>query len=115
MIIKTKADYERLIGEIEKLVDKDESKMSPEESSLLELTAKLVADYEKAHDPIQRPGPRGMLEQLMEARGMRQIDLVPYLGSKSRASEVLSGKRELSKSQAKALAEKFDVPLDFFI
>ena len=44
VVIKTKADYKRLIGEIEKLVDKDESKMSPEESSLLELMAKLVAD-----------------------------------------------------------------------
>ena len=115
VVIRTKTDYKRLIGVIDELMEKGESKMSPEESRLLELMSKLVADYEKSVDPIERPGPRDMLEQLMEGRGWRQTDLIPFLGSKSRVSEVLAGKRELSKAQARALAEEFKVPLEFFI
>jgi HTH-type transcriptional regulator/antitoxin HigA len=52
---------------------------------------------------------------LLEQRGLEAHDLWPVLGSKSRVSEILSGKRAISKAQAKKLAAFFHVPLDLFI
>jgi HTH-type transcriptional regulator/antitoxin HigA len=51
----------------------------------------------------------------MEDRGLKQIDLAPLFGGRSRVSDALAGKREISKAQAKALAAFFKVPADLFI
>lgn len=51
----------------------------------------------------------------MEDRGLRQIDLAPLFGVRSRVSDVLAGKRDISKAQAKALSALFKVPADLFI
>ena len=56
-----------------------------------------------------------MVAFLLEQRGLEPHDLWPVLGSKSRVSEILSGKRAISKSQARKLASFFHVPVDVFI
>jgi len=56
-----------------------------------------------------------MLEVLMEDRGLRHKDIWPVFGNKGLASEVLNGKRAISKAQAKKLAEYFHVPVELFI
>jgi HTH-type transcriptional regulator/antitoxin HigA len=56
-----------------------------------------------------------MLTFLMEQRGLEPHDLWPVLGSKSRVSEILNGKREISKAQARKLAEFFHISVDLFI
>jgi HTH-type transcriptional regulator/antitoxin HigA len=113
--ITSEADYQRMLAEVERLMDKDEDTLSPEESTLLGLLATLIEHYEKEHYPIAQATPQEMLHHLMEARDLRAKDLWSLFGSKGVASEVLNGKRAISKGQAKKLAEFFHVSPALFI
>jgi HTH-type transcriptional regulator/antitoxin HigA len=55
-----------------------------------------------------------MVKHLMEQRGLRQADLVPLLGSRAQVSDLVNGKRGISKAQVKALAEYFSVSPELF-
>lgn len=112
-VIKTEEENDRAILIVEKLIAKKE--LSFEESTLLELLGKLIADFEERFYRPKDASPQEVLLELMQARDLKQIDLVELFGSKSRASEAINGKREISKSQAKALAEFFKVSADLFI
>lgn len=113
-IIKTEEENDRAILFVQKLLAKGD-KISVEETALLELLGKLIADFEAQYYTPRDASPREVLTELMEARGLMQKDLSDVFGSKSRASEALSGKREISKTQAKALAKFFDVSAELFI
>jgi HTH-type transcriptional regulator/antitoxin HigA len=89
--------------------------LSPEESTLLETLAILVESYEEAEFPIHISSPRNVLLHLMEVRSLKQVDLVKVIGSKGIVSEILSGKRAISKSQAKELGAFFHVSPALFI
>jgi len=112
--IKTDGECERLLAEVDKLMSKGDP-LSPEEGALLDLLVVLIEAYEDKHYPMPLSSPHTKVKTLMEERGLRQADLVPVLGSKSRVSELLSSKRAPSKAQAKALAEFFGVPIEWFI
>ena len=114
MIIKTEEENERAILSVEELLAKG-NKISFEENALLELLGKLIADFEEEFYQPREAAPQEILIELMNARGLKQTDLADVLGSKSRVSEVLSGKRELSKSQIKSLSEFFKVSAELFI
>lgn len=88
---------------------------TPEEDALLELLVTLIEKFEAEHYPIPEGNPHSILLHLMEARDLKQEDLVGVLGSKDVASEVVNGKRSISKAQAKALAEFFKVDANLFI
>ena len=113
-IIKTEEENDRSILIVEKLLSKG-SKLSFEESALLELLGKLIADFEEKFYRPREASPHEVLVELMNARGLMQKDLTEVFGSKSRTSEAISGKREISKAQAKALAEFFNVSVELFI
>lgn len=113
-VIETEEENEHFLGEVEKLIDKGE-KRSPEEDKLLELMTTLVEDFEEKHYPIPDAPPHEVLQELMRARGLRQRDLLGIFGSDGIASEVVNGKRNISRAQAKALAEFFRVPVDLFV
>ncbi|HEX8130163.1 MAG TPA: hypothetical protein VF527_13755 [Pyrinomonadaceae bacterium] len=113
-VIETEEENERLLAEVEKLIDKGE-KRSPEEDKLLELMTTLVEDFEDKHYPIPDAPPHEVLRELMDSRGLRQRDLLGIFGSDGIASEVVNGKRNISRTQAKALAEFFRVPVELFI
>jgi HTH-type transcriptional regulator/antitoxin HigA len=112
-VIKTEEENDRAILIVEKLIAKKE--LSFEESTLLELLGKLIADFEERFYRPKDASPQEVLLELMQARDLKQSDLVELFGSKSRTSEAINGKREISKSQAKALAEFFKVSADLFI
>ncbi len=114
MIIKTEEENERAILLVGELLAKG-NKLAFEESALLELLGKLIADFEEKFYQPRDATPQEVLLELMNARGLKQTDLADVLGSKSRVSEVLSGKRELSKSQIKSLSEFFKVSIELFI
>jgi HTH-type transcriptional regulator/antitoxin HigA len=97
------------------LIDKGEDRLSPEESALLETMAILVQAYDDRHHPLPSVAPNEMLAYLMETSGRTANDLVPVLGTRGRVSEILSGKRSISKEQAKKLAAVFKVTADLFI
>jgi HTH-type transcriptional regulator/antitoxin HigA len=113
--IRTEEENERMLAEINKLMSKGEENLSPEEGELLNLMAILIEAFEEEHYPLPQSPPGSKVKMLMEDRGLRAVDLVPVLGSRSRVSELLSGKRLPSKAQAKALAEFFHLPVELFI
>ncbi len=81
-------------------------------SSLLE---KLIADYDDRFYPITDGKPHEMIRYLMEQRGLKQADLVPAIGSRSQVSDMVTGKRSVSKAQARKLADFFHVSPALFI
>ena len=90
--------------------------MTPEEDALLDLLTNLIRDYEAtAYPQREKSKPSDMVAFLLEQRALHPSDLWPVLGSKSRVSEILTGKRGISKVQAKKLAEFFHVRADLFI
>jgi HTH-type transcriptional regulator/antitoxin HigA len=114
-IIKSEAENNRLLSCIEVLMQKGENNLSPEEDALLELLVSLVHDFEQRQYPIPQIAPHQMVAYLLEQQGKEPNALLPILGSKSRVSELLSGKRSISKEQAKKLAAFFKKSVDLFI
>jgi len=113
VVIETDRENERMLAELNKLMDKP--RLSPAESKLFDLMVRLIEDYEERHYQLNASTPRGILRELMEARGVKQRDLWELFGSKGTASEVISGKRGISKSHAKALAKFFRVSPELFL
>jgi HTH-type transcriptional regulator / antitoxin HigA len=114
-IIKTVAENERLLRVIEGLLKKGEANLSAEEEALLELTVRLVEDFEEREYPIAASAPHELVGFMLEQRGLTAKDLWPVLGSRGRVSDLLAGKREISKEQAKKLAEFFLVGVELFV
>jgi len=113
-VIRTEEEYDHAIEQIEKLLKKGD-RISAEEEHLLDLLSTLVEKYEDEHYPIEPAAPHEILQHLMEARGLKQKDVVHLFGSSGRASEAINGMRPISKTQAKALAEFFHVSTDLFL
>jgi HTH-type transcriptional regulator/antitoxin HigA len=102
---------ENLIGGLLKKGDT----ISPEEEKLLDLLSNLVEAYEDEHYPMPDVSPNEVLKFLMEQNDLKQRDLLPIFSSSGILSEVVSGKRSISKTQAKKLAEYFSVSVEVFI
>lgn len=114
VVIETEAENERMLAIVEKLMDKGEN-LSPEEDKLLKLLVRLIEDFEKRYYHPEDATPLEVLQHLMESRDVKQTHLWEVFGSKGIASEVLSGKRGISKTHARALADYFHVTADLFI
>jgi HTH-type transcriptional regulator/antitoxin HigA len=93
----------------------DKEKKSPAETSLLKLLAVLIEDYEQKRYSMGDASPLDTLKELMRARDMQAKDLWPVFGSKGITSEVLNGKRGISKEMARKLGEIFHVSRAVFI
>lgn len=113
-VIRTEEENERLIAELEDL-DAHHRDLSAEEREYAELLAVLIEAFEDANYTLQGSTPNSRLRSLMEEHGLRQRDLLDVFGSRGIASEVVSGKRAISKAQAKKLAGIFHVPTDLFL
>lgn len=112
--VETDEECERLEKLVDKLLSKGES-LSPEEDKLLDLLSDLIEVYEDRVYPIEDATPQQMLKFLIEENDLRQKDLLPIFGSSGITSEVINGKRSISKEQAKKLAEYFNVSVELFI
>jgi HTH-type transcriptional regulator/antitoxin HigA len=114
VIIESEEENERMLTIIGKIMDKGEN-LAPEEEKLLKLLTKLVEDFEERYYHPPDATPLEVLQHLMEAREVKQTHLWEVFGSKGIASEVLNGKRGISKTHARALANYFHVSADLFI
>ncbi len=115
-VIETDQEHRRLLAQAELLMEKGDDACSAEELKLLALLSRLLDDYEA--DRFRNwspPSAAESLRHLMEARDMRPKDLWPVLGSRSATSQILSGKRPVSKAQAKRLAAFFHIGTDPFL
>lgn len=109
-IIKTDMQYQLALAEVEHLMHGDPLPDTTE-ADRLELLTLLIQHYEAQHYPMEALDPIAAIRFRMEQQGLVQRDLVPYLGSRSKVSEVLSGKRQLSKSMIRALHEGLGIPM----
>lgn len=113
-VIESEAEcrrVEKIVGELLKKGDD----LSLEEDKLLDLLSDLIEDYEDRVYPIEDAPPFEMLKFLMTENDLKQTDLLHVFGSSGIASEVVNGKRSISKAQAKKLAEFFKVSVELFI
>jgi len=111
-IITSEDDYKSALESIEHLMAQEE--LTPEEVSLLKLISTLVETYEDTLVPQQTSSPQDILLHLMEARGLKQLDLVGIVGSEDVVSEIVNGKKSMSKLQAKVLGDFFHVSPTLF-
>jgi HTH-type transcriptional regulator/antitoxin HigA len=112
--IETEEENDRMLLEVRKLIEKGDRR-TPEEDALLNLLAHLIQQFEREFYQIGGAAPHEILKELMAARDLKQSDLLHIFKSKGVASEVINGKRGVSKAQAKALADFFHVSAELFI
>ncbi len=111
-VIKTEVEYNAALERFESLLEPDEDHRSLDD---LELLSVLIEKYEDEHYPIDPPDPIEAIKFRMEQAGLSQKDLIPYIGSRSRVSEVLSGKRELTLAMIRALNAHLGIPAESLI
>jgi len=109
--IKTEADYEAALKEIESLYD---TEPGTSEGDQLEVLATLVEAYEDEHYDIPAPDPVEAILYYMESRGLTRADLEPYIGSRARVSEILNRKRPLTLAMIQRL-NRLGIPAETLI
>jgi HTH-type transcriptional regulator / antitoxin HigA len=113
-IIKTDVEYRSYLSEVERLALLDPTAES-DEGARLELLALLVESYEKGRFKFDTPSPVEAIQFRMHEQGLRQTDLVPYFGSRSRVSEVLSGKRPLTVQMIRDVSTGLGISADVLV
>jgi HTH-type transcriptional regulator/antitoxin HigA len=111
-IIKTEEDYNLTLNRIEKLMD---AKPGTSEFDELELLSTLTEIYEDKHYPISMPDPVSAIKFRMEQLGLSQQDLVASIGSRSKVSEVLHRKRNLTLSMMRGLNKGLGISPDILL
>ena len=112
--IETEEEYDRLLKVAEELTFTKNP--TPEQTTLYKLLVTLIEVYEAENYAIDKSEPHEILQHIMESKGLRQADLVDIMKSSSGVvSEVVNGKRTISKAQAKALGDYFQVSPSLFI
>ena len=104
--IRTETDYETELARIDELMDAEPG--SPEGRELTVLVD-LIDLYESRHEPMGWPDPVAAIEFRMEQADLSSRDLIPFIGSPTKVSEVLSGKRALTMPMARALHEHLGI------
>jgi HTH-type transcriptional regulator / antitoxin HigA len=112
--VRTERDNERYLQVAGHLMNLGE-RMTPEQRELLDLLVVLIERFEAERYSLSAASPVEVLRELMQARGMKLAGLSTLIGSKGVASEILSGKRGLSKTNIRRLAEYFRVSPELFL
>lgn len=110
--IKTDADYQAALEEIERLFD---AAPDTPEGDRLEVLTTLVEAYEDKHYAVPLPDPIEAIEYHMESRGLSRRDLEPYIGSRGRVSEVLNRRRPLTIEMIRRLHAALGIPAEVLI
>lgn len=113
-VIKTEQDYQEALKLAEKLIDRDPNPDSAEGEQLCLLSA-LIQDYEARAFPETLPNPIEAIKFRMDQAGLKPADLIPYLGSRSRVSEILGGERQLTLDMIRALEFGLGIPAKVLI
>lgn len=112
-VIQGEQQNAEFIAKLEELTSLDH--VTPAQRKLIELLTVLVEDYESKYYPVANAGPLDIIRHLMEEHHLRQKDLVDVFGTESIVSDVLNGKRDLTKDHITRLSARFHVsPAVFF-
>lgn len=112
--LRSEADYDAALADIEQYFDKEPRPDTPE-ADRFDLLALVIEDYEKRRWPIDPPDPVEAIRYRMEAGGFSQGDLGRLLGSRQRASDILTRKRKLTMQMAWKLHRDWDIPAEALI
>jgi len=112
-VIETERENRRLLKVLRGLMKKPD--LTPEEKALAKLLGHLIQEFELRFYKPRNPSPHEALIAMMEMNHLKPGDLLSVFGSSGIASEVISGKREISKAHAKALGKFFSVSVDLFL
>ena len=105
--LKTEADYEATLARISELMG---AKLDTPEGDELDILTTLVEHYEAIHHPVSAPDPVEAIRFHMEQYGLKDKDLIPYIGQSGRVSEILSYKRKLTLPMIRKLQEGLNIP-----
>lgn len=108
-VIKTAEDYKNALIMVKELMSRDPDPES-EDGEKLDLLATLIEVYESGVFPESLPDPIDAIKFRMEQASLKASDLVPYIGSRSRVSEILSGKRKLTPEMMRSLQTGLGIP-----
>jgi HTH-type transcriptional regulator / antitoxin HigA len=111
ILIDSTGELARARALVDRLWESDE----PADIARLQAQARLIAAYEESQWPRRPPPTAELIRHLMEQHGLARADMVPILGTPSRVSEVLAGKKELSMAMVQRLRARFHVPADLLL
>jgi HTH-type transcriptional regulator/antitoxin HigA len=110
--IKTEADYRAALNRLEEIFD---APTGTPESDELDILGLMVDDYENKHYPIEAPDPIEAIKIRMEEMHLKQVDLIPEIGGKSRVSEILNRKRRLTVDMIRKLTTRLNLSANLLI
>ena len=110
--IRTKADYNRALADVERLWG---AKGGTPEGDRLDVLATLIDAYETEHYPMDPPDPVEAIKFRMEQQGLTRKDLEPLIGTRTRVSEVLNRKRNLSIGMIRRLHDRLGISAEVLI
>jgi len=110
--IKTEADYETALAEVERLWEAEEGTPAGDK---LDVLITLVEKWEELHHPIGPPDPVEAILFYMEQKGLTRKDLEPFLGQRSRVADVLNRKRPLSLRMIRNLHDHLGIPAEILL
>ncbi len=111
-LIKTDLDYQNALSKLDKIFDAPIGTPESDEADILGL---MIDEYEKTYFHIDAPDPIEAIKIRMEEMQLKQIDLVPEIGGKSRVSEILNRKRKLTVDMIRRLANKLNLSAELLI
>lgn len=116
-ILKTDQEYNDACARIYNLINSTDKAIEPDspEGEEIELLSLLVEKYEQEHYPIEAPSPVEAIKFRMEQMNLKQSDIAPLFGGKTRVSEVLNGKRPLTLKMITLLNRYLGIPLESLV
>ena len=113
-ILKTEKDYDKALNRIDELMELN-PKIGTKESDELEILVLLVENYEELNWNIETPDPIEDIKYRMEEMNLKQKDLIPYVGNKSKVSELLNRKISLSLTMVRNLSQALHIPVETLV
>ena len=111
ILIDSDAEFARARALVDRLWNSDD----PTDVARLQAQARLIAAYEESKWPRRPPSTAELIRHLMDQHGLTRADMVPILGTPSRVSEVLRGKKGLSIAMVQRLRARFQIPADLLL
>lgn len=110
--VRNEKDYSSALKYLDRVIDAEEG---TQEADVRDVLTILIEKYEEEHYPIDFPDPVEAIKFRMDQAGLTQKDLTPYIGSRSKVSEVLSGKRDLTLKMIRALNHHLGIPAEVLL
>lgn len=109
-VIRTESQYDDALERVYELLQSSPVPNS-EAGNELDVLATLIEVYEAVHHPMAASDPVGVVKSKMQQLGLRQADLIPYIGDKTQVSKVLNNKRDLTLPMIRKLSRGLNIPI----